>query len=171
MVSHIINRTRAIKETYNMVSGVASRGVGTGGSRGARLPPSFAKCPFSGSKVPFSCVKNVIKIAFFDQSVLLKTWIYVISGKMFSFPGKISYIRKFFWYIRKVFFVFKKKCGIYGKFFWDDRKIFLRWPPTPPPPVANISGGKFLGALFYSKSAPQSLPPPQLLEASYAPGA
>jgi hypothetical protein len=35
-------------------------------------------------------------------------------------------------------------------------------------PVANISGKKFLDALFYSKSAPQSLPP-QLLEASYAP--
>jgi hypothetical protein len=36
-------------------------------------PPSFAKCPFSGSKVPFSCVKNVIKIAFFAQMALLKT--------------------------------------------------------------------------------------------------
>jgi hypothetical protein len=36
------------------------------------------------------------------------------------------------------------------------------------PPVANFSGKKFLDALFYSESAPQSLAP-QLLEASYAP--
>jgi hypothetical protein len=37
-----------------------------------------------------------------------------------------------------------------GKFFWEDL----------PPPGANISGKKFLGALFFSKSAPQTLPPP-----------
>ena len=48
------------------------RGVGTGGPGGPG-PPSFAKCPFSGSKVPFSFVKNVIKIAFFAQRALLKT--------------------------------------------------------------------------------------------------
>jgi hypothetical protein len=46
------------------------RGVGTDTGP---PPPSFAKCPFSGSKVPFSCVKNVIKIAFFAQRALLKT--------------------------------------------------------------------------------------------------
>jgi hypothetical protein len=46
--------------------------------------------------VPFSCVKNVIKIAFFAQMALLKTWIYYISGKFFLFPGKISYIWKNF---------------------------------------------------------------------------
>jgi hypothetical protein len=49
------------------------RGVGTGGTGGGAGPPSFAKYPFSGSKVPFSCVKNVIKIAFFAQRALLKT--------------------------------------------------------------------------------------------------
>jgi hypothetical protein len=35
-----------------------------------------------------------------------------------------------------------------GKFFGDDL-----------PPVANISGKKFLDAIFYWKSAPQSLAP------------
>jgi hypothetical protein len=54
------------------------------------------------------------------------------------------------------------------------RKIFLVCPEnffemnSPPPPVVNISGKKILDALFYWKSAPQSLAP-QLLEASYAP--
>jgi hypothetical protein len=28
-------------------------------NQGGQAPPSFAKCPFSGSKVPFSCVENV----------------------------------------------------------------------------------------------------------------
>jgi hypothetical protein len=44
-------------------------------------------------------------------------------------------------------------------------KFFLR---RPTPPRANISGKKFLDALLYTTSAPQSLAP-QLLEASYAP--
>ena len=42
-------------------------GIGVAG------PSSFAKCPFSGSKLPFSCVKNVIKIAFFALRALFKT--------------------------------------------------------------------------------------------------
>jgi hypothetical protein len=68
---------------------VAIRGVGTGGRQGGGAgPPSFSKCPFSGSKVPFSCVKNVVQIAFFAQRALLKTRIYVICGKLFSFLGK-----------------------------------------------------------------------------------
>jgi hypothetical protein len=44
------------------------------------------------------------------------------------------------------------------------RKNFLVCPEkhfeTSPPLVANISGKKILDALFYSKSAPQSLAPP-----------
>ena len=59
-----------------------------------------------------------------------------------------------------------KKCGVSGKLFGMSGKIF--WDDLPPP-LANISVKKFLDALFYSKSALQSLPPPQLLEASYAP--
>ena len=77
---------------------------------------------------------------------------------MFSFPGKISYIRKIFWDIRKIFSYLGKNV-IYPENFFE-------MTSPPPPPVANISG--ILDALFYSKSAPQSLPP-QLLEASYAP--
>ena len=43
------------------------RGVGTGGARGPRPPQVFRrpqKCPFSGGKVPFAFVKNVVQIAF-----------------------------------------------------------------------------------------------------------
>ena len=135
-------------------------------NRGGARPPSFAKCPFSGSEVPFSCVKNVIKIAFFAQRALLKTWIYVICGKLFSFPGKISYIRKFFCYIRKFFFIFTKKMWYIRKIFLVCPENFLRSTP-PPPSVANISGKKFLDALFYWKSAEEAS---YVLEASYAPG-
>ena len=63
--------------------------------------------------------------------------------------GKISYIRKIFLYIRKMFFIFRKKCDISGNFFWYVRKFFLRGAPPPPD-----------DALFFSKSAPQSLAPP-----------
>jgi hypothetical protein len=63
---------------------------------------SFAKCPFSGSKVPFSCVKNVIKIAFlklatmlFPENVFLFREKYHISGKFFGISGKFfSYLGK-----------------------------------------------------------------------------
>jgi hypothetical protein len=59
------------------------------------------------------------------------------------------------------FFILGKKCDISGKIFGVSRKFFeMTYPPTPPHPVANISDKKILGALFHSKSAPQSLPPP-----------
>jgi hypothetical protein len=53
-----------------------------------------------------------------------------------------------------------KMFGMSGKFFWDD---------FPPPPVANISGKKVLGALF-NRKVPLEAWPHQLLDASYAPG-
>ena len=79
----------------------------------------------------------------------------------------IIYLENFLLYQEKIF-IFRKKCDICRKYFWYVRKIFLRCTP-PPLSVANISGEKNLDALFYWKSAPQSLPPPQLLEASYSP--
>ena len=111
----------------------ATRGVGTRGPS----PPSFAKCP-GGSKVPFSCVKNVMKIAFFAQRELLKTWIYVISGKIFSFPGKISYPENFLvypektWYIHQIFLV----CP---------ENFFMRWSRR------QHFREKFLDAFFFEK--------------------
>jgi hypothetical protein len=98
--------------------GVTPTGVGTGG------PPSYAKYPFSESKVPFSCMKNVIKIAFFAQRALLKTLIYVISGKLFSFPGKISHIGKIFWYIRKMFSYLGKNVIYPENYFCMSGKFF-----------------------------------------------
>jgi hypothetical protein len=38
-----------------------------------------------------------------------------------------------------------------------------------PPPVANISGKNFLGALFNIPKCPWKLVPPQSFDASYAP--
>jgi hypothetical protein len=86
------------------------------------------------------------------------------------FGEKYHISENFFWYIRKIFFIFRKKtCYILKIFLVCPKTIFeIKSPPPLPPPVANISGKKFLDVLFYSKSAPQSLPP-QLLEPSYAP--
>jgi hypothetical protein len=78
--------------------------------------------------VPFSCVKNVLRIAFFCPKALLKTWIYVIVLKIFFISGKI-------WYIS-------------GKY------------DMSPPPRRQLFREKIIGELFYSESAPQSLPPP-----------
>jgi hypothetical protein len=106
------------------------RGVRTGGlGPGEARPPSFAKCPFFRRKVPFSCVKNVIKIAFFAQRALLTTWIYVVSGNWFFFISgqNIIYPKNFF--------------GMSENFFWDaPRKIFRcpflieKCPSNPAPP-------------------------------------
>jgi hypothetical protein len=59
------------------------RGVGTGGGgRGAKSTPSFQKCPFSGGKVPFVFVKNVVQIAFLPQRPLIN------ANTFATFPGK-----------------------------------------------------------------------------------
>ena len=106
---------------------VEIRGVGTGGAGGPG-PPSLGSALFLVAKCPFFPGKKFIKIAFFSQSALLKTSIYVISGKMLKFWGKMSYIMKIFSYFRKIFFVFRKN-GMSGKFFWPhkwytDRNFF-----------------------------------------------
>ena len=54
---------------------VKARGVGTAG--GAR-PPSFQKTqkvPFSGGKVPFAFVKNVVHIAFLTHGCCKATYV------------------------------------------------------------------------------------------------
>ena len=142
---------------------------------GARAPPSFQKCPFSGSKVPFTSLKNVVQIAFFAQWPLIYGCIcfciLVCPEKFCYIRVKLSYARKIFFIFRKkydisgkIFFIFGKKCEISRKFFGMSGKSF----EMTPPPRRQHFRGKFLGALFHSKSAPQSLAP-QLLDASYAP--
>jgi hypothetical protein len=86
-------------------------------NRGGQAPQVFASALFPGAKCPFFAWKIFIKIAFFAQRALLKTSIYDISGKMFQFRGKISYIRKIFLYFRENVLVFRKKCGMSGKIF------------------------------------------------------
>jgi hypothetical protein len=63
-----------------------SRGVETGGrgegGTGGPSPPSFQKCSFSGGKMPFVFVKNVVQIAFLQWPL--------INAKIFAtFPDKI----------------------------------------------------------------------------------
>jgi hypothetical protein len=65
-----------------------TRGVGTGGARGGQAPQVLGSALFLVSKCPFFLGKKFIKIAFFRQSALLKTSIYVIYGKMLKFFGK-----------------------------------------------------------------------------------
>ena len=110
----------------DICTGVVGGGCGGCNPHGRRNRGggSFAKYPFSESKVPFSCVKNVIKIAFFAQRALLKTLIYVISGKLLSFPGKISHIGKIFWYIRKIFSYLGKNVIYPENYFCTSGKFF-----------------------------------------------
>jgi hypothetical protein len=124
---------------------------------GGQAPPSFAKCPFSGSKVPFSCVKNVLRIAFFcPKGTFENLNLCYFLGKFYSFVGKIWYIREILGCIRKIFVIFRKKCDISAKKILVYPENFFETPT----PVANFSGKKILDALLYSESAPQSLPPP-----------
>ena len=89
----------------------------------------------------------------------------LFSGKFFPFREKYGISGKFFGVFGKKF-SYLGKNAMSEKFFRYVRKFSFETSP----PVANFSRKKNLDALFYSESAPQSLPPPQLLEASYAPG-
>jgi hypothetical protein len=103
---------QVVKCMYN------NRGVGTGGGAG---PPSFQKCPFSGSKVPFTSVKNVIQIALFAQRPLIYDCIcfciLVCPEKFCYFRGKLCYVRKLFFIFWKKYVFSVKIFGVSGKFF------------------------------------------------------
>ena len=112
-------------------------------NRGAR-PPKFCQVPY-----------------FREQSALF------LARKMslrLYFSPKGHFWKLEFILFPENFFHFREKYHKSAKCFGYVRKIFLRWPiPTPHqplPPPANISGKKFLDALFYSKSTLQSPPPP-----------
>jgi hypothetical protein len=71
---------------------------------------------------------------------------YDISGNFFVISAKnVSYLGK---------------NVIYAENFLVCPENFFEMNSPPSPSVANISGQKILDALFYWKSAPQSLPPP-----------
>jgi hypothetical protein len=70
---HVASIVRKISVLIGAILFLARRGVGTGGGRGARPPQVLSSALFPGAKCPFSCVKNVMKIAFFAQRALLKT--------------------------------------------------------------------------------------------------
>jgi hypothetical protein len=132
-----------------------------GGRQGRRNRggPSFAKCPFSGSKVPFSCVKMSLRLHFLPNGHFWKLESMLFPENVFHFREKYHISWKFFVISGKCFLYLGKNVIYPENYFGISRKIF--WVDPPPP--------KFLDALFLSKSAPQSLAP-QLLEASYAPG-
>ena len=58
----LTNTNNTLETNIQRIQGRRNRG-----GHGGQPPPKFCQVPFSGSKVPFSCVKNVIKIAFFAQ--------------------------------------------------------------------------------------------------------
>jgi hypothetical protein len=92
---------------------------------------------------------------FREQSALFLAW--KMSLRL-HFLSKGHFWKLDFMLFPENLFHFREKYHKSWKFFGYFRKIFLRWPP--PPPVANMSGKKILDALFYSKSALQSLAPP-----------
>jgi hypothetical protein len=86
---------------------------------------------------------------------------------MFFISGSnIIYPENFLLYPEKYFHIYEKMCYIRKKFLVCPENFF----EMTSPPRRQHFRGKIFRCLFYSKSAPQSLaPPPQLLEASYAP--
>ena len=113
------------------------QGRRNGGARGARALPNF----FKGLKVPFFVMKSAL---FVQANVAVNTKL--TSKVPFLFGNFHVFLKKLvknvqFWY------------GMTGKFF------------SSPPPVANISGKKFLGALFniYPKVPLETGAPPNLL--------
>jgi hypothetical protein len=46
-------------------------------------PPSFQKCPFSGGKMPFVFVKNVVQIAFLQWPLINANIFATFQGKIF----------------------------------------------------------------------------------------
>ena len=104
-----------------------SRGVGTGGegARGARAPPNF----FKGLKLPFFVMKSAI---FVQANVAVNT---KLRSKVPFLFGNFQVFKKNL--VKNVQF----RYGTMGKFF-------------SPPPVANISGKHFLGALFNTLKCP-----------------
>ena len=112
---------------------------------GGQAPPSFAKCPFFGSKVPFSCVKNVIKIAFANLIIIGNICIYMLFPENFFISGKnIIYPENF--------------LVLYPEKFFETSTL-----PSPTFP------GKNFYMPFFIRKVPLKAWPPQLLEASYAP--
>ena len=87
--------------------------------------------PFFGSKVPFSCVKNVFflrekRLAFFCPKGTFENL------NLCYFPEKYDISGKFFGISRKFFFIFRKKCDISEKnFLVCPEKIFETSLPSP----------------------------------------
>ena len=105
-------------------------------------PPSFAKCPFFGSKVPFFlCEKCHEDCIFYPKG----TW---------NWNLKLCYFWKFF--------VISEKNITIRKIFWVCPENFFEMTSPPPSPTFPVK--KFLEALFYSKSALQIMPPPNFYE-------
>ena len=64
-----------------------TQGRKNGGGQGGQVPTSFQKCPFSGGKVPFVFVKNVVQIAFLPQWPLINANIFVpLRQNFFMYP-------------------------------------------------------------------------------------
>jgi hypothetical protein len=119
-----------------------TRGVGTGEGPGAARPPQvLPSALFPGAKRPF--------LAYFSR----------LKDSLFCPKGTFENLN--LCYFAENYFHFRKKYGISGNFFSylgknaKCREKFFRFEPPP-----NFYRKKFLDALFYSDSAPQSLAPP-----------
>jgi hypothetical protein len=122
---------------------------------GAKRPPpqvfrKHKKCPLSDGKVPFAFVKNVAQIAFF---IWLQLFVLQKTQKMPSL-----------WWQSALCLCENccSDCILY------DCNYFSCLHTPPPPPVANISGKDFSGALFIPK-VPLETGAHQSFDASYAP--
>ena len=119
------------------------RNRGGGGSPSALFPG--VKCPFLAWKMSLRLHFWKLELMLFPEIFFHLREKYHISRKIFGISGKfLSYLGKNVLYPENFF-------DISGKFFWDD---------LPPPPRRQHLREKTLDVLFYSKSARQSLAPP-----------
>jgi hypothetical protein len=126
-------------------------------NRGGQAPQVLPSALFPGAKCPFLAWKMSLRLHFLPKGHLWKLEFMLFPENFFNLRGKYHTSGRFFCISGKCFSYLGKNViypeiffGMFEKIFWEE--LPPRWCP------------------FFSKSAPQSLPPPpQLLGASYAP--
>jgi hypothetical protein len=129
------------------------RGVGTGGPG----PPSFQKCPSSGSKVPFTSAKNVVQIAFFAQRALIYDCICFLYFAVC--PENCCYFRVKLCYTRRIFFIFGKNMISQEKCLVCPEN-FLRCPPPTTPRRQHLREKIFRCPFLFEKCPSKPALPP-----------
>jgi hypothetical protein len=126
--------------------------------RGGLAPQVLPSALFPGAKCPFLAWKMSLRLHFLPKGHFWKLESMLFRENFFHFREKYDISGKFFVISGKIFEYLGKNVvypenffGMSGKFFWDEL-----------PPRRQHFREKIFRCLFYSKSAHQSLAPPNL---------